>query len=223
MSTPFDGLFGMAFPELAKVNTVPPLYKMKQDGLIDNLMFAFWLRGMDDEDGLVDGGEIEIGGYTESRIRNNNTLTWINITKRPYWELKMQSAYLDGGQRYSGKVVIDTGTSLIVAPKKAAREINQILKGTMNEETGYYMLDCNEIGKMPELVFNLGEYGHEFRLSPRDYIIRYMDECYSTISGMDIEANGGPVWILGDAFLRHYYAVFDAENERIGLAPSNRQ
>ena len=223
MTTPYDGLFGMAFPELAKANTIPPLYRMKQDGIIDKLIFSFWLRGMDEEDGLENGGEIEIGSYDTSRILPGFELSWIDITKRPYWELVLKEAYVDGQERYTGKVVIDTGTSMIVAPRKIARDLNQALGGVYNEESGYYMVDCNSVDHMPNFMFKLGDKGLEFKLGPKEYIIRYMDECYSTISGFDIQANGGPVWILGDAFLRHYYAVFDAENERIGLAPINKQ
>jgi hypothetical protein len=67
--------------------------------------------------------------------------------------------------------------------------------------------------------------GVPFTLTPLMYILitggPSTYKCYSMISPLNAaDANGNPIWILGDYFLRRFYSVFDMQNNRIGLALS---
>lgn len=44
------------------------------------------------------------------------------------------------------------------------------------------------------------------------------DICLSGFYILDFQTNSGPIWILGDVFLRPYFSVYDRGQDRVGFA-----
>jgi len=121
------------------------------------------------------------------------------------------------------KAIVDSGTSILVGPTADVANVAKLVNATEVEE-GEYEIDCRTT--LPDLIVTLGSGTSTKALTiPGDiWKIKVCEfdvicTCLLGMAGLDIpKVDGGPLWILGDVFMREYFTVFDVGNLRLGFA-----
>ncbi|XP_052337476.1 pepsin A-like isoform X1 [Oncorhynchus keta] len=202
-----DGILGLAFPNLAASGATPIFDSMMTQGLLSQSLFSVYLSRNSAEGSVLSFGVIEPSYYT-------GQITWIPLSVMTFWQITMDSVTINGNTVACNggcQAIIDTGTSMIVGPTDDIKNMNYWAGATINQY-GYTTVNCNNIPNMPEVTFTLN--GNTFTIPASAYTIQ---DSYGCRTGFSY---GGyqQLWILGDVFIRQYYAIFDRDNNRVGLA-----
>lgn len=187
---------------------------MLNQGLLDDPVFAFYLGDANKEG---DSSEATFGGIDESHYKGD--LIKLPVRRKAYWEVELDSITLgdESADLEDTGAILDTGTSLIALPTTLASLLNKAI-GAKKSWNGQYTIECDKRDSLPDLTFTLT--GHNFTISPYDYILEVQGSCMSSFMGMDFPEPVGPLVILGDSFLRRWYSVYDLGNNAVGLAES---
>lgn len=213
----FDGILGLAYNTISVNKIVPPVYNAINQGLLDKQMFAFSLgdtsQGGSSEES--EGGIATFGGYDTALFKGD--ITWLPVRRRAYWEVSFDGIGLgdDYAELVKTGAAIDTGTSLITLPSALAEMINAKI-GAKKGWLGQYLVDCAARDLLPPLTMTFG--GKNFTLSAYDYTLEVSGSCISVFTPMDFPAPIGDLAIVGDAFLRRFYSIYDLKSNRVGLA-----
>ncbi|KAI2793110.1 Vacuolar protease A [Penicillium oxalicum] len=208
----FDGILGLGFDTISVNKMVPPFYNALDQGLLDEPVFAFYLGDTNKEgdDSVATFGGVDKSHYTGEMIN-------IPLRRKAYWEVDFDAITLghNTAELEDTGVILDTGTSLIALPSTMAELLNKEI-GAKKGFTGQYTVECDKRDSLPDLTFTLA--GHNFTIGPYDYILEVQGSCISSFMGMDFPEPVGPLAILGDAFLRRWYSVYDHGKGSVGLA-----
>ncbi|EDK43666.1 vacuolar aspartic protease precursor [Lodderomyces elongisporus NRRL YB-4239] len=211
----FDGILGLAYDTISVNHIVPPVYNAINQGLLDSPQVSFYLGDTNKDEN--DGGVATFGGYDESLFQGK--ITWLPVRRKAYWEVAFEGLGL--GDEYAELIqtgaAIDTGTSLITLPSTLAEIINAKI-GATKSWSGQYQVDCDKRDSLPDLTLTFS--GYNFTLSAYDYILEVGGSCISVFTPMDFPKPIGDLAIIGDAFLRRYYSIYDLKKNAVGLAPS---
>ncbi|XP_066111251.1 cathepsin E isoform X1 [Saccopteryx bilineata] len=214
----FDGILGLGYPSLAVGGVTPVFDSMLAQNLVDVPMFSVYMTS-DPEGGA--GSELIFGGYDHSHF--SGSLNWVPVTKQGYWQIAVDIIQVGGTVVFCPEgcqAIVDTGTSLITGPSDEIRRLQKAIGAELMD--GEYAVECDNLNVMPDVTFIIN--GVPYILQPTAYtLLDFVDGmkfCSSGFQGLDIHPPAGPLWILGDVFIRQFYSVFDRGENRVGLAPA---
>ncbi|KAJ3290922.1 hypothetical protein HK104_006442 [Borealophlyctis nickersoniae] len=242
-----DGLLGLGFSALSWANSVVPSYAKGKSAIIENLYnqgkilrpaFGIWFSPMSQLAGQTNavGGEIAIGSELGDPKRYTGAIRWLSVPDTSNWwhvavtqvKAGSGSGTIAAGRNVRG--VVDTGTALIVTDYNTAATLNKALGAYDTGIYGLWGLDC-DTARRSNVVITFTLQGMDFPLTGPDFPVQvYPDDtsmCYAPFMCAP-GANTTDRFILGEVFLRKYYAIYDYNPDpttgkpqpRVGLALS---
>ena len=209
----FDGIMGLAF-ETISVDHLPPVFvDLVKQGQVEEPVFGVYLS-----DASGSPGELTLGGVDNTKFTGE--LSYVPLSSETYWEVALDTITINGASvTTTKKAILDTGTSLLAGPTADVKAIAaKVGAKPFFLNPNEFTIDCSKIDSLPDIDITFG--GQTFTLTGKDYVINVENvECLFGMTGIDIPAPNGPLWILGDVFLRKFYTVFDVGNQRLGFAP----
>ncbi|KAI0370349.1 acid protease [Pilatotrama ljubarskyi] len=213
-SVPFDGLMGLAQSTLSQQGVPTPVEALAKAGLIDDAITSYKISRLADN---KNDGEITFGALDETKFDPSTLVTFDNAADNGFWEGAMDGVSVDGQDvGLQGRTaILDTGTTLIVAPDADAAAVHAAIPGAQSDGQGGFTIPCNTNASVA-LTFS----GQEFAIDTRDLIFAQADNtgenCISGISAGQID--GDTTWLVGDVFLKNAYFSTDVTKNQISLA-----
>jgi hypothetical protein len=207
----FDGICGLGWDDISVDGVKTPVRALVDSKSLDENVFAFYLG----TGGAA--GELVLGGVNPDRYTGEFSYVPVADSvpgKKGYWALAMDDVQIGGTSVTSvRKAIVDSGTSLLAVPKSDIAAIATKV-GAKPLIKGEYTIDCNADAPDIDVIINKKTYS----IPKEAYIINAGGECLFGALGMDIPAPAGPLWILGDVFMRAHYVKFDVDQSRLGFA-----
>ncbi|OII77663.1 aspartyl protease family protein [Cryptosporidium andersoni] len=226
---PFDGLVGLGFPDNSKIISFSSIVdNIKHQRILNRNIFSVYIPRDKNSP-----GSISFGGADPKFIDSGDKITWHKVLTTDYWEIEIVDIKI--GRRSIGnckpngcKAVIDTGSSVSTVPSN----FMNILASEIPMQSS-----CHDYYNSPSIIFLMRDINDqliEMKMEPQDYVIdegikqvESIGEFWSSLQEhicsigfitLDIPPPRGPLFVLGNNFIRKYYSIFDRDNLYVGFA-----
>jgi len=208
----FDGICGMGWDDISVDGVETPVRALVNAKDLDANQFAFKLG----KNGSA--GSLTLGGVDKTAYTGDFDVHAVIDSvpgKVGYWAVAMDDLTIGGtSMTTTKKAIIDSGTSLLAAPVADMKKIVAAVGAKVLIPGKEWTIDCD--GTAPDIDIVIG--GKTYTLTKEDYSINSGGTCLFAMTGLDVPAPAGPLYILGDVFMRAYYVKFDVDTRSVGIA-----
>lgn len=117
-----DGIIGMAFSSIAQDNGTTFFENLMAAGTVDANEFGVYFGRV--ASGTEEDSELTLGGRDSTKVTGDYVT--VPVSSETYWQIALDRVTVNGktgGLSTPGQAAIDTGTTLLVAPTAAAKQI----------------------------------------------------------------------------------------------------
>lgn len=193
-----SGICGMSYPSISVLGSgsTPFFDALINAGKVTSHVFTFTLTSS--------GSTLYLGGVDPKA----GTPSYTPISQQGYWQVS--NSAINGITTSS---IVDTGTSLIVAPTSYAQSLFTKLGLSTFTQSGtlYGYYNCNS---PPTVTYKFNTFSQKLSASTLTIGTTNTGACVLSVVGEDIGINAV---IAGDSFLQNVHAVFDRTNNRVGF------
>ncbi|KIM26783.1 hypothetical protein M408DRAFT_177621 [Serendipita vermifera MAFF 305830] len=208
---PADGLMGMGFQSISEYNAPPVFQSLVSQGQTSSGVFAFKLA--------QSGSELTVGGLNSALYSGSPTYT--PVTQEGYWQIQFSSLKVGSTSVVgSTSAIVDSGTTLVIGSTSGVKAFYAKIPGSADASStvgeGFYTFPCSTT--LPAVSFTIG--GKALTMAASSINFGPVSEGSSKCVGSIVAdaSIGSQFWILGDAFMRNYYTIFDYDASRVGFA-----